>query len=176
MSSMVDVPFYPADGTTQTISVSYVTDGFPRDQRGLCAFGHGDPLWRAEPARLPDRPVLAALPAGGNLPLLLWEAIMTPSERLLERLRAQGVEIPKGSRIHRTYANGSARTAGAWSWFILGPDGQSLGPHGRDLGSYYPVKVCLRALRLVVSEEHRDLGLNIDPDPLPALPGEPAPR
>jgi hypothetical protein len=95
---------------------------------------------------------------------------MTPSERLLERLRQQGVEIPEGARIHRTYANGSARTGGAWSWFVLDSQGRELreGPY-LGLGSYYPVKVCLCAPRLVISRErfNPELGRSVDLDPTP---------
>jgi hypothetical protein len=48
------------------------------------------------------------------------------SERLLQRLRAEGVEVPDGSTLHRTFATGSTRRVGAWSWFALAPDGSEL--------------------------------------------------
>jgi hypothetical protein len=90
----------------------------------------------------------------------------SPSERLLARLRAQGVEIPDGARIQRTYAGRCQREAGAWSWSVVNADGGDL---RQRLGSQWPVGVLLGAPRLIVSRSHRDLGWDVDPEPLPLL-------
>lgn len=76
---------------------------------------------------------------------------MTPSERLMARLRAMGVDIPEGSTLQRTYAGYWQRKGGAWSWFLLSPDGRDF------LGSYFPVKTLLRT-RLNVTQGHRHEG------------------
>jgi len=38
---MYKVPFYPGDGETIMLEVAYIAE-FPCDERGLCAFCHGD--------------------------------------------------------------------------------------------------------------------------------------
>lgn len=48
------------------------------------------------------------------------------ADRLLRRLRTEGVDIPEGSTLHRTFASGATKRAGAWSWFALAPDGSDL--------------------------------------------------
>jgi hypothetical protein len=96
------------------------------------------------------------------VPVLPRQAIMTPSARLLARLRAQGVQVPEGAQIRRTYAGRCQREAGAWSWFVLNPDGsETIG----GLGGYHPVGVLLRAPRLRVTRELNG-SWSVDPDPL----------
>lgn len=51
---------------------------------------------------------------------------MTPVERLFDRLRAMGLDVPDGSRFHRTHAGYWQRAQGAWSWFIDNADGREL--------------------------------------------------
>jgi hypothetical protein len=40
----------------------------------------------------------------------------TPSQRLLERLKAMGVPLAEDATIERTYAGRGMRSAGAWVW------------------------------------------------------------
>lgn len=68
-----------------------------------------------------------------------------PSVALINRLRAMGLGIPYGSQIRRTNAGRVQKQAGAFSWVLVGPDGEDL-----RLGGYVPVKELLRG-RLVVS-------------------------
>jgi hypothetical protein len=48
---------------------------------------------------------------------------MTSAERLVARLRQEGVAIPDGWILRRTYAGQHQRACGAWSWF---PDDSNL--------------------------------------------------
>ena len=73
---------------------------------------------------------------------------MTPSERLLGRLRKMGLDIPEGAQVRRTYAGALQRNVGAWSWFLLNADGSEL-----RIGSQYPVSELLRG-RLHASQAH----------------------
>lgn len=72
---------------------------------------------------------------------------MTPSRKLLDRLRAMGLDIPPSATIHRTYAGRCQRQASAFSWFINGwaPTGVT------DVGGYMRVTELLKVDRLMVS-------------------------
>lgn len=69
----------------------------------------------------------------------------TPSERLLERLTAMGIEIAPGARIERTYAGYWQRRQGAWVWRMIPADG------GAWVGSLYPVTTLVGLPRLGAS-------------------------
>lgn len=69
---------------------------------------------------------------------------MNPTEHLLERLKAMGLQVPQGAEIRRTYVGRWQRAAGAWSWCVH-PTAGSAG-----IGSHYPVTALLRT-RLVAS-------------------------
>ena len=43
---------------------------------------------------------------------------MKMSQRLVERLRAEGHPVPEGEMPYRVYAGRHQRSAGAWSWCI----------------------------------------------------------
>lgn len=47
-------------------------------------------------------------------------------DRLVDRLRDEGHDIPRDLAFHRTYAGRVQRERGAWSWFATG------GPRGVD--------------------------------------------
>lgn len=72
---------------------------------------------------------------------------MTTSERMLVRLRelleAEGLTLPEGTELRRSYAGRWQRSEGAWSWFAFHPGGVSLVPGAGDIGSHYPMGVVL---------------------------------
>jgi hypothetical protein len=74
---------------------------------------------------------------------------VTTSQRLLSRLRAEGV-VPRDAEaeIDRTFASGSQRTEGAWSWSVRWEEG---GRH-REAGSQWPMADCLREQEWEVSD------------------------
>jgi hypothetical protein len=88
----------------------------------------------------------------------------TPSERLLTRLRALGLDIPEGATIARTYAGVWQRRDGAWSWYAQQPDGRPI-----DIGSQYAVGDLLRERYLCATVGWREPAIHIDP----TVPGEP---
>lgn len=55
--------------------------------------------------------------------------------RLLDKIREAGVAVPEGSAFMRQYVGWSARSAGAWAWFLVDPDGVPLNP---EVGSQWP--------------------------------------
>lgn len=82
---------------------------------------------------------------------------MTPSERLLDRLRNElGLKIPKTAYIRRTYASAGQRAGGAWSWIL--DDYDPLSPYALRLGSQWPVTELLRARRLEAYQDSRSPG------------------
>lgn len=90
------------------------------------------------------------------------KATGTPVERLVERMRDAGANIPPGYEFHRTHAGRVMRQNGAWSWFIASP---SLGPSTRnEIGSQYSVTQLLKARRLVCSRYFAGHGMDVDPD------------
>ena len=93
---------------------------------------------------------------------------MKPSERLIARLRAMGVEIPEGATIRRTHAGYWQKAQAAWSWFVADANGKELG-----IGSQISVTELLREKRLCAAEAYSDCDISIDP----MLPGDvPPPR
>lgn len=65
----------------------------------------------------------------------------TSVERLVEKLRAHGYQVPKNYFFQRSYPGHWQRAAGAWVWSIHGTAGSP--PY--EIGSSDSVKVCLRA-------------------------------
>lgn len=55
--------------------------------------------------------------------------------RLLEKIRQAGVPLPSGVGFRATRAGRSARSAGAWVWFLVDADGMYLTP---EVGSQWP--------------------------------------
>ena len=88
---------------------------------------------------------------------------MTIVERLVERLRDEGVPITDGWVFHRTYAGRVQRECGAWSWWIDYRDAATGRP--REIGGYAPVSELVRAAGLTVGHElGQDHGtLSVDP-------------
>lgn len=75
---------------------------------------------------------------------------MTPSERLLDRLRDElDLDIPATAYIRRTYAGAGQRWGGAWSWIL---DDERPSPYALRLGSQWPVTELLRARKLEAYE------------------------
>lgn len=69
----------------------------------------------------------------------------TPSERLLDRLRALGLAIPEDAHIARTYAGVNMLSQGAWRWRIdpaSGADYRTIPANG--VGSHTTVTTLLR--------------------------------
>lgn len=72
---------------------------------------------------------------------------MTPSERLLDRLRSMlGLALPPGARLVRTHAGRLQREQGVWSWYVVDADGDEVVPH---VGSAETVTQLLDSERLV---------------------------
>lgn len=70
---------------------------------------------------------------------------MRPTERLATRLATElSIELAPGSTFRRTYAGRVQRQGGAWSWFVLAPDGVT-----EVCGSPFPVSDLLRAPALL---------------------------
>lgn len=84
---------------------------------------------------------------------------MRTSERLLKRLRAEGV-VPGDQevRIIRTYASGSMRVNGAWSWLAEWGDRKT----SQTAGSQWPMADCLAAP--VLNASKNEFGeISVDP-------------
>lgn len=60
--------------------------------------------------------------------------------RLVDGLRAGGLDVPEGFRFRRTRAGSWQRSAGAWSWEISWNRAGNVG----TIGSQYPVSELLR--------------------------------
>jgi hypothetical protein len=65
----------------------------------------------------------------------------TPVERLVERLRKEGFNVPEDYKFRRCYHGHWQRSAGGWSWFINGNPNNSI----FEVGSCDSVAVCLKA-------------------------------
>jgi len=70
---------------------------------------------------------------------------MTMAEKLLERLRSLGLDLPEGSVLETCRTGRAELSRGAWSWQALGPDGIPL-----NIGSWSTMARCLRAPQLCV--------------------------
>jgi len=84
----------------------------------------------------------------------------TTQERLIERLREIGIDLPEGARLVRTHANGWQLTDGAWSWAALGPDGREL-----HIGSQHSMGELLRAWRLEFGPITSGIGTDMEVEP-----------
>jgi hypothetical protein len=73
---------------------------------------------------------------------------VTTAERLLLRLRAEGLRLPEGARLRRVYPSASMRNLGAWSWCAVGPDGEEL-----RIGSRHPMGELLHVPALVFVQD-----------------------
>jgi hypothetical protein len=73
---------------------------------------------------------------------------LTVSERLLARLRAEGVKLGPRTTMVRVRASTEARAAGAWSWQALDPDNLRYG-----VGSQWPMAECVQAARLTITKD-----------------------
>lgn len=78
-----------------------------------------------------------------------------PGERLIERLRGLGVDIPRTAEVRRTRSGRHQRACGAWSWFLHNPERFSGGHLGLALnvGSQERVKDLLKAKKITPSWE-----------------------
>jgi hypothetical protein len=82
---------------------------------------------------------------------------MTPSERLIERLKSEcGLDIPDGSAIERTYAGRHQKAAGGWVWVLVTP-------YSRNLGSIETVTELLKSPQLDVSFDRGDTEIHGKP-------------
>jgi hypothetical protein len=95
---------------------------------------------------------------------------MTPSERLLARLRDElGLDLPEDTVIRRTYAGYWQRSRGAWSWFATQADGTPFkSPDGfsYSVGSQYPVGRLLQCQEPMATRDNKmsyDRDISIDP-------------
>lgn len=60
------------------------------------------------------------------------------TDKLFDRLRLKGADIPPGTTLRRTHATLSQRAAGAWAWYLAGPGYRSL-----KIGSQLPLRLLL---------------------------------
>lgn len=81
------------------------------------------------------------------------------SQRLLSKLRANGVDLPPGTVLRTIRASRAQRTEGAWSWSAVTPDGHT------PAGSQWTMLQCLIAPSLTFQTIRGDI--HIDPEPLP---------
>lgn len=79
--------------------------------------------------------------------------------RFLDMLRAAGAPVPDGAQFVRAYPGPSARSEGAWSWFLADAVGNPLHP---DIGSQWPRHVLLRA-GVEVSWDRHTTAWQVDP-------------
>ena len=91
---------------------------------------------------------------------------MTTAERMLKRLREllepEGITLPEGTVLRRSYAGHWQRSEGAWSWFAFHPKGAPLITGSeRDIGSNYPMGVVLRCDAVRVGRTQ--FALHLDP-------------
>lgn len=89
------------------------------------------------------------------------------SERLLKRLRAEGI-VPAGKVVYmrRTNASGSMRVNGAWSWFAEWDESRT----EQTAGSQWSMAECLAAP--VLETSRNDFG-EVSIDPYTHAPGHP---
>jgi hypothetical protein len=71
---------------------------------------------------------------------------MTPTGRVVLRLRALGLDIPAGAKVRRiTNGRSAAARNGAWLWVFTTGDGLSL-----DIGSHHTLRELTTVPRLMV--------------------------
>jgi hypothetical protein len=80
-----------------------------------------------------------------------------PSQRLLARLRAMGLDIVDGAVVQRTYAGIWQRREGAWSWALVDANNFEL-----SVGSQYPVTRLLKG-RIMATQHWNNDDLHVDP-------------
>lgn len=64
---------------------------------------------------------------------------LTPSQRLIARLRVQGLDLPEDTVVERIYTGRWMRARGAWSWHLATESGTLL-----PFGSQWRVTELLR--------------------------------
>lgn len=83
---------------------------------------------------------------------------MTPSQKLLTRLRSLGVEIPEGATIRRTYAGTWQKAQGANVWHMVNARGDYL-----TIGSQFTVTELNKAKNISASRDgHGDINVDIE--------------
>lgn len=101
----------------------------------------------------------------------------TPTaERMLDRLRKVGLDLPEGTKLVRTFARDWQREEGAWAWKAVGPGDTPLG-----IGSSIPMYHLLRRRWELVTDERAGTTVVLlakrRPKPAPVTPpsiqGEP---
>ena len=91
---------------------------------------------------------------------------LTASQRMLQRLRVEGVTVPSGAGIRRTYAGAAQRNLGAWSWTVT--DGEGLPVRRLDdgrpyaIGSQWPLSFLLRLPHWLIAADAAG-DVSIDP-------------
>jgi hypothetical protein len=79
------------------------------------------------------------------------------SERLLNRLRELGVQLPEEARLESTRASRSARRNGAWSWHVV--DGRGI---PMEIGSLWSMTELLASPELEVTGPDRFGAVHVD--------------
>lgn len=73
------------------------------------------------------------------------------SERMLDRLKRAGLDLPEGTQLVNTFARDWQRQEGAWAWQAVGPQNIPLG-----IGSPFPMSFLLQRKWELVSDERED--------------------
>jgi hypothetical protein len=91
---------------------------------------------------------------------------LTPSQRMVQRLRDAGVDLPPDAAVRRTFAGPAQRNEGAWSWTVTNAAGTPLmkGADGRPfaVGSQWPLAFLLRLPHLLINAESSG-DVHVDP-------------
>jgi hypothetical protein len=84
---------------------------------------------------------------------------VTPSQRLIARLRAMGLPLADDTTLARTHAGYWQRKGGAWSWMLWSDTDSAMTKYG----SQHTVTALLREPRLVATFERRSGMWHVDP-------------
>lgn len=85
---------------------------------------------------------------------------MTVRERLLRRMRDEGVDLPADTELVRIYAGWAMKSRGCWSWFAFSPSDPRL-----NIGSHYTMTELLRMKHWLITKDDDTGDTCIDPSP-----------
>jgi hypothetical protein len=85
---------------------------------------------------------------------------MTVRERMLRRMRAEGVDLPEDTELVRIYAGWAMKSRGCWSWFAHSPSDAHV-----NIGSHYTMTELLRMKRWLITTDRDTRDTSIDPFP-----------
>lgn len=94
----------------------------------------------------------------------------TVQQKLITRMRAEGLDLPEGTCLFRTYASKSDLSCGAWSWHAAIPGKPSTGPGVGavdmvvlNIGSQYSMLQLLLAEKWFLStNRHGEISIDVE--------------